>query len=299
MKLLIDDKITDSRHFLFGIVAYWLFWLVWDFVASFFNLLEFVVNPIPVVIVSSLMKVALFFWLFRKPFLWNIKWWHLLIVAAAVGLTYLIQNLLLDLYWNQNFADNRMEHDITMVAMRKVHLYSEILVSTAIVSFLWWYYSSDDGSASVVGPVGTVRSFYGGMLFTMTFLLLLNAVNDLGDTLWSFTSHYVVLSLVIYPLLLLVGGVFVYMLFKKIYPKFSLGFMIALLVVSWFCGRFLNMLLMRYHPDLYNIPFDGTDYHFQFFVTVSYFCDFAFFAAAFYLYRKELNGGGVNGLTES
>lgn len=298
MKLSIDDKITDRQHFLFGIVAYWLFWMVWDMVAQFFNLLEFVVNPIPVVIVSKFLKVALFFWLFRKPFLWNIKWWHLLIVAAAFGLTYLIQNLLLDFYWNHNYADNRMDHDITMVTMRKVRLYGEILVSAAVVSFLWWYYSSDDGSESVAGPTGIVRSFYGGMLFSMTFRLLLNTVNDLGSTLWSFTSHYVLLSLFIYPLLLLVGGVFVYMLFKKIHPTFSLSFLVALIVVSLFCGKFLNTLLLRYHPDLYTIPYDGTDYHFHYFATVTNFCDFAFFIAAFYLYRKELEGS-VNELTES
>lgn len=298
MNLSIDDKITDSQYFLFGIVAYWLFWMMCGLVGQFFNLLELVVNPAPVVIVSKFLKVALFFWLFQKPFLWNIKWWHLLVIAAAFGLTYLIQYLLSDFYWNHSYADNRMDHDITMVTMRKVRLYSEILVSTAVGSFLWWYYSSDDGSGSVAGPAGIVRSFYGGMLFSMTFRLLLYAVNDLGSTLWLFTSHYVALSLFIYPLLLLVGGAFIYMLFKKIHPTFSLGFLVALIVASWFCGKFLNTLLLRYHPDLYTIPYDEAGYHFHFFATVTYFCDFAFFIAAFYLYRKEFDGG-VDELTES
>ena len=70
------NNANDSKHlyFLYGIVAYGLFYLLWGSTLPIFMTMERLLHPTAVLIGKSIAELALFCFLFRKPKLIDIKW---------------------------------------------------------------------------------------------------------------------------------------------------------------------------------------------------------------------------------
>ena len=68
------EKSLDYRCFLLGIILYWMFDAVWVSFAPFFFALEAVLHPIAVVVGKSLLFLLVFYLLFRKPRMIDVKW---------------------------------------------------------------------------------------------------------------------------------------------------------------------------------------------------------------------------------
>ena len=83
MNTTIEKKL-DYRCFLLGIILYWMFGAVWGSFASFFFALEAVLHPIAVVVGKSLLFLLVFYLLFRKPRMFNVKWGHFAMLVGFI-----------------------------------------------------------------------------------------------------------------------------------------------------------------------------------------------------------------------
>ena len=82
------EKTLDYRCFLLGIILCWMFDVVWASFATCFFALESVLNPIAVVIGKSILYLLVFYLLFRKPKLLDLKWGHIAIVIGLAAIVY-------------------------------------------------------------------------------------------------------------------------------------------------------------------------------------------------------------------
>ena len=78
------EKSLNYRCFLLGIIVYWMFEVVWSAFTPFFVALEALLNPIAVVVGKSILYLLVFYLLFRKPKILDIKWVHLVILIGFV-----------------------------------------------------------------------------------------------------------------------------------------------------------------------------------------------------------------------
>ena len=132
------EKALDYRCFLLGIILYWMFDAVWGSFASFFFALEAVLHPIAVVVGKSLLFLLVFYLLFRKPRLFDVKWGHLAMLVGFILLMTALDYFLLDRFFDlHSVADNRMECDVTMSTMRNVRKWANLIVSLLFIGFLW------------------------------------------------------------------------------------------------------------------------------------------------------------------
>ena len=147
MNTTIEKKL-DYRCFLLGIILYWMFDAVWGSFASFFFALEAVLHPIAIVVGKSLLFLLVFYLLFRKPRMIDVKWGHLAMLVGFILLMTALDYFLLDRFFDlHSVADNRMECDITMSTMRNVRKWANLAVSLLFIGFLWWHYDSENTEA--------------------------------------------------------------------------------------------------------------------------------------------------------
>ena len=132
------EKPLDYRCFLLGIILYWMFDAVWGSFASFFFALEAVLHPIAIVVGKSLLFLLVFYLLFRKPRMIDVKWGHLAMLVGFILLMTALDYFLLDRFFDlHSVADNRMECDVTMSTMRNVRKWANLIVSLLFIGFLW------------------------------------------------------------------------------------------------------------------------------------------------------------------
>ena len=286
MNTTIEKKL-DYRCFLLGIILYWMFDAVWGSFASFFFALEAVLHPIAVVVGKSLLFLLVFYLLFRKPRMFNVKWGHLAIFVGTVILMNLLSAFISDRFFDlDSFADNQMKWDIPNYTMNSVRKWANLVTSFLTVGFLWWRYDSENTDADETVSSGESRSYYGGILFAITLGYVLSLVRVLGGGYWQF-AHLPILDEIITCLLIIlitIGAIL--MLVKRHTMVLSITMIFILIVIYFFSSHYLPNILSNHLTP--NDTLYGQVNVFPSVATVATVCDIAFNLAAFILYRREM-----------
>ena len=283
------EKSLDYRCFLLGIILYWMFDAVWASFASFFFALEAVLHPIAIVVGKSLLFLLVFYLLFRKPRMFDVKWGHLAMLVGFILLMTALDVFLLDRFFDvQSVADNRMECDVTMLTMRNVRKWTNLAVSLLFIGFLWWRYDSEKTEADAKVPAEKSRSYYAGILFVITIEYMLYAVSILGGILWFYVHQPVLMEVILCLLMALVTGVAIYLLAKRRTIVFPLAVIIAVVAVHFFISNYLGVILFE-HCTANTV----TTQYGMLFDNVANCCNWVLFLAAFVLYRREMKQQNV------
>lgn len=278
------EKSLDYQYFLLGIAFYSLFEIVWWSISPIFFAIEGCLeNPIPVVIMEKLLKLVAFYFLFRKAIVWNLQWKHLIAVVVLFALVQLLGYLSL---FTDFFDDHYLTttHDISNLTMWKIRLWSWVITTLVIISFLWWNFDASESGPGSDTIDTTNRYLCGGMLFFLTFHLVLFSVNYIANSYWPYTYHPVLLDCVFYPLLLAITAGTIYMIIRKKMIVPPLAVLLSLLALFVFTKWFLPNIVFTHY--MYLEPTD--DFYVHYFSNVSNVCYFAVSLTAFYLYRKEM-----------
>jgi len=281
---ITNEKPLDYRCFLLGIILYWMFDAIWGSFASFFFALEAVLHPIAIVVGKSLLFLLVFYLLFRKPRLFDVKWGHLAMLVGFIFLMTALDYFLLDRFFDlHSVADNRMECDVTMSTMRNVRKWTNLAVSLLLIGFLWWRYDSENTEADTEVSAGKSRSFYAGILFVITIGYMLYAISILGGILWFYVHQPVLMEVILCLLMALVTGVAIYLLAQRRTIVFPLAVILAVVAVHFFISNYLGVILFERGTantvtTQYGMLFDN----------VANCCDWVLFLAAFILYRREM-----------
>ena len=283
------EKSLDYRCFLLGIILYWMFDAVWVSFAPFFFALEAVLHPIAVVVGKSLLFLLVFYLLFRKPRMIDVKWGHLAMLIGFILLMTALDYFLLDRFFDlHSVADNRMECDVTMSTMRNVRKWTNLAVSLLIIGFMWWRYDSENTEADTEVSAGKSRSFYAGILFVITIGYMLYAISISGGILWFYVHQPVLMEVILCLLMALVTGVAIYLLAKRRTIVFPLAVIIAVVAVHFFISNYLGVILFE-HCTANTV----TTQYGMLFDNVANCCNWVLFLAAFVLYRREMKQQNV------
>ena len=283
------EKSLDYRCFLLGIILYWMFDAVWASFTPFLFALEAVLHPIAIVVGKSLLFLLVFYLLFRKPRMFDVKWGHLAMLVGFILLMTALDVFLLDRFFDvQSVADNRMECDVTMLTMRNVRKWTNLAVSLLFIGFLWWRYDSEKTETDAKVPAEKSRSYYAGILFVITIEYMLYAVSILGGILWFYVHQPVLMEVILCLLMALVTGVAIYLLAKRRTIVFPLAVIIAVVAVHFFISNYLGVILFE-HCTANTV----TTQYGMLFDNVANCCNWVLFLAAFVLYRREMKQQNV------
>ena len=281
---ITNEKPLDYRCFLLGIILYWMFGAVWASFASFFFALEAVVHPIAVIVGKSMLYLLLFYLLFRKPRMFNVKWGHLAILVGFVVLMAALDYFLLDRFFDlHSVADNRMECDVAMSTMRNVRKWANLVTSFLTVGFLWWRYDSENTEADETVSSGESRSYYGGILFAITVGYILSLVRVLGGGYWQFAHLPILVEVITCLLIVLITIGAILMLAKRRTTVLPITMIFVLIVIHFFSSHYLPNILSNHFT-----PKDTLYGKVNIFPYVATVCGIAFNLAAFILYRREM-----------
>lgn len=278
------EKPLDYRCFLLGIILYWMFGAVWGSFASFFFALEAVLHPIAIVVGKSLLFLLVFYLLFRKPRLFDVKWGHLAMLVGFILLMTALDYFLLDRFFDlHSFADNQMKWDIPNYTMQNVRKWANLVTSFLTVGFLWWRYDSENTDADETVSSGESRSYYGGILFAITLGYILSLIRVLGGGYWTFAHHPILVEVITCLLIVLITIGAILMLVKRHTTVLSITMIFILIVIHFFSSHYLlNILSSHLTPN------DTLYGQVNIFPSVATVCDIAFNLAAFILYRREM-----------
>lgn len=283
------EKSLDYRCFLLGIILYWMFDAVWASFTPFLFALEAVLHPIAIVVGKSLLFLLVFYLLFRKPRMFNVKWGHLAMLVGFILLMTALDVFLLDRFFDvQSVADNRMECDVTMSTMRSVRKWANLAVSLLFIGFLWWRYDSENKEADAEVSAGKSRSFYAGILFVITIGYMLYAISISGGILWFYVHQPVLMEVILCLLMALVTGVAIYLLAQRRTIVFPLAVILAVVAVHFFISNYLGVILFE-HGTANTV----TTQYGMLFDNVANCCDWVLFLVAFILYRREMKQQNV------
>lgn len=283
------EKSLDYRCFLLGIILYWMFDAVWASFAPFLFALEAVLHPIGVVVGKSLLFLLVFYLLFRKPRMFNVKWGHLAILVGFILLMTALDYLLIGRFFDvHSVADNRMECDVSMLTMRNVRKWANLAVSLLFIGFLWWHCDSENTEADAEVSAQKSRSFYAGILFVITIGYMLYAISILGGILWFYVHQPVLMEVILCLLMVLISGAAIGLLAKKRSIVFPLAAILTVVAVHFFISNYLGVILFEHCT-----PNTVTTQNGMFFDNVANCCNWVLFLAAFILYRREMKQQNV------
>lgn len=278
------EKSLNYRCFLLGIIVYWMFEVVWSAFTPFFVALEALLNPIAVVVGKSILYLLVFYLLFRKPKILDIKWVHLVILFGFVVLMNVLDYYLMDRFFElHSLGDNQMDRDIPNYLMRNVRKWTNLVTSFLMIGFVWWRYDSEATASDAEISIVESRSYYGGMLFSITIGYILSLINKIGGFCWEFVSHPIFEEVITCLLLVLLTIGAIYLLMKKRIVVLPIVAILAIVLAHFFSHNYLYHILQEhFDPNL------SVYEHMSFFAPVFMICDWAFFIATFVLYRKEM-----------
>jgi hypothetical protein len=277
-------KPLDYRCFLLGIILYWMFDAIWASFTPFFFALEAVLHPISIVIGKSLLFLLVFYLLFRKPRMFNVKWGHLAIFVGTVILMNLLSAFISDRFFDlDSFADNQMKWDIPNYTMQNVRKWANLVTSFLTVGFLWWRYDSENTEAGIDALPEESRSYYGGILFAITLGYVLSLVRVLGGGYWTFAHHPILVEVITCLLIVLITIGAILILVKRHTTVLSITMIFILIVIHFFSSHYLPNILSSHLT-----PNDTLYGQVNIFPSVATVCDIAFNLAAFVLYRREM-----------
>ena len=278
------EKPLDYRCFLLGIILYWMFDAVWASFTPFLFALEAVLHPIAVVVGKSLLFLIVFYLLFRKPRMFNVKWGHLAIFVGTVILMNLLSAFISDRFFDlDSFADNQMKWDIPNYTMNSVRKWANLVTSFLTVGFLWWRYDSENTEAGFDASPEESRSYYGGILFAITLGYILSLIRVLGGGYWTFAHHPILVEAITCLLIVLITIGAILMLVKRQSMVISITMIFVLIVIHFFSSHYLPNILSQHLT-----PNDIMYGQGNFFASIPTVCDIAFNLAAFILYRREM-----------
>lgn len=279
------EKTLDYRCFLLGIILYWMFDAVWaSLFPTLFFYLETVLHPVVVVVGKSVVYLLVFYLLFHKPRMLDVKWGHFAIFVGVVVLmnfmTSFIFHRLIDL---NSVADNQMKWDIPDYLMRNVRMWANLVTSLLLIGFVWWRYDSETTAEETEISSLESRSYYGGMLFSITLGYILSLVGVIGGGYWTFAHHPILVEIITCVLVILVTLGAICMLVRRQTVVLSITAIVIIIAIHFFSSHYLpNIMSKCFTPNdaLYGVV--------NYFGSVSVVCDIAFNLVAFILYRKEL-----------
>jgi len=280
-----NEKTMDYRVFLLGIVSYWMFSAIWtDVLFYLFFDLQFVLNPIVVKIVESLLLLLVFYLLFRKPRMFNIRWVHVVgVVLLMVGATCVhlaVKSFLMETHYLSNaMGDNGVFSQL----MQDVRQWTHLISSVIIILFLWWRCSARNVKPGSETDTCVARSYYGGMLFYLFFIYVLWLITNIVQNSRSFVCHPILLEGISYPLLILVAAFAVWMLVRKHLMVVPLIVILSVVAAHLFAQYYLWGILDHQFTAKAVISS-----HRPLFSPVTNLCGWAFFLTAFILYRREV-----------
>ena len=279
------EKTLDYRCFLLGIILYWMFDAVWaSLFSTLFFYLEAVLHPIVVVVGKSLLFLMVFCFLFRKPRIFNVSWVHFAIFVGIVVLMNLLSAFLSDRFLDlDSFAANQMKWDIPDYTMRNVRMWANLVTTLLSVGFIWWRYDSDNTAADPEISPNESRSYYGGMLFSISLGYILSLIRVLGSDYWTFAHHPIMVEIITSLLIVLITIGAVFMLVKRKTMELSITAIVIIIAIHFFSSHYLPNIMSKCFTSndaLYGVV--------NYFSSVSVVCDIAFNLVAFILYRKEL-----------
>lgn len=278
------EKSLDYRSFLLGIILYWMFDAVWVSFTPFLFALEAVLHPIAIIVGKSLLFLLVFYLLFRKPRMFNVKWGHLTIFVGVVVLMNLLSAFLSAHFFDvHSFADNQMKWDIPNSTMQNVRRWANLATTFLTIGFLWWRYASENAETDAEISPDESRSYYGGILFAITVGYILSLVRVLGGGYWTFAHHPILVEVITCLLIILVTIGAILMLVKRRTTVPSITMVFILIAIHFFSLHYLPNILSNHLTP--NDILYGKVNVFPSVVTV---CDIAFNLAAFILYRREM-----------
>ena len=279
----ITEKPLDYRCFLLGIIVYWMFEAVWtSFAPFFFNLEGLSGHPVAVVVGKSVLFLLVFCLLFRKPKMFNIKWVHIAILVGFLVLMHVLDYFLVDRLGDV-IREKWVLSDVPDYVMRDVRKWVNLVTSFLTIGFLWWRYDLEVTASDIDTSVVESRSYYGGILFSITFGYILSLINKIGGFCWEFVSDPVLEELITCLLLVLFTIGTIYLLVKKRLMVLPIVAIFIIVLVHFFSTNYLYYFLKEHlTSDLSAIE------QMVFFSSVFMICDWAFFIATFVLYRKEM-----------
>lgn len=281
------EKTLDYCCFLLGIIIYWMFDSIWTSFTTFFFSLETVLHPVAMVFGKSLLFLIIFYLLFRKPRIFNVKWRHIAIFVGIVVVMIMLSTFISDRLIDFNsYRDNQLKWGISNFTMQNVRNWANIATSLLTVGFLWWRY---DSKATVEGmeisPLES-KSYYGGMLFSITLGYILSLIKMLGSEYWTFAHHPILVEVITCVLIILVTIVAICMLVRRQTVVLSITAILIIIAIHFFSSHYLLTILSKHfsqNHELFQLV--------NFFVPVA--CSIAFKLAAFILYRKEFKRQNV------
>lgn len=277
------EKPLNYRCFLLGIIVFWMLEAVWtSFAPFFFNLEGLSGHPVAVVVGKSVLFLLVFCLLFRKPKMFNIKWVHIAILVGFLVLMHVLDYFLVDRLGDV-IRDKWVLSDVPDYVMRDVRKWVNLVTSFLTIGFLWWRYDLEVTASDIDTSVVESRSYYGGILFSITFGYILSLINKIGGFCWEFVSHPVLEELITCLLLVLFTVGAIYLLVKKRLMVLPIVAIFIIVLVHFFSTNYLYYFLKEHlTSDLSAIE------QMVFFSSVFMICDWAFFIATFVLYRKEM-----------
>lgn len=269
-------------YFLFGILSYWLFGAIWGQCFFFIYDLYSVMDPVMVVAGSALLELAVIFFLFRKPFFLNIKWFHVVGVLVLVYLLSFFQMFvrtnLMDSYL---LSDNLYKYGLSQQFLSELNKWKNIVVALLTLAYLCWRYCAERRT-----PDSIARCFYGGMLLYSAFGYVFFLVCTIADNVKLFVHPMLLNAVVHFVLLLLTIGVVYQLVRKRPSVRINLIVVLAVAVLGYLADFFLPSLLLEFftEPQIVDFP----EYWWQSYVDISYFSNLIFFVVIFVIYRKTL-----------
>lgn len=277
------EKPLDYRCFLLGIIVYWMFEAVWtSFAPFFFNLEGLSGHPVAVVVGKSVLFLLVFYLLFREPKMFNIKWVHVAIMVGFLVLMHVLDYFLVDRLGDV-IRDKWVLSDVPDYVMRDVRKRVNLATSFLTIGFLWWRYDSEVTASDIDTSVVESRSYYGGILFSITFGYILSLINKIGGFCWEFVPYPILEEVITCLLLVLFTVGAIYLLVKKRLVVLPIVAILSIVLVHFFSTNYLYNILKEHLTS----DFSAIE-QMVFFYSVFMICDWAFFIATFVLYRKEM-----------
>lgn len=277
------EKSLNYRCFLLGIIVYWMFETVWtSFAPFFFNLEGLSGHPVAVVVGKSVLFLLVFYLLFREPKMFNIKWVHVAIMVGFLVLMHVLDYFLVDRLGDV-IRDKWVLSDVPDYVMRDVRKWVNLATSFLTIGFLWWRYDSEVTASDIDTSVVESRSYYGGILFSITFGYILSLINKIGGFCWEFVPYPILEEVITCLLLVLFTVGAIYLLVKKRLVVLPIVAILSIVLVHFFSTNYLYNILKEHLTS----DFSAIE-QMVFFSSVFMICDWAFFIATFVLYRKEM-----------
>lgn len=277
------EKPLDYKYFLLGIILYWMFDAVWaSLFPTVFFASEAVLHPVAVVVGKSVAYLLVFYLLFRKPRMFNVKWGHFAIFVGAIVLINFLTSFVFYRFIDLNsFSANQMKWDIPNYTMKNVRMWVNLVTTLLTVGFIWWRYDSDNAATDPEISSSESRSFYAGMLFTITLGYILSVVNVLGSEYWKFAYFPILVEVITCLLIVLITIGAVLMLNKRQTMVLSITAIIIIITIHFFLSHYLPNIMSKCLTP--NDAFYGQVNYFGY---VSAFCNIAFNLDVFILYRR-------------